>query len=369
MEEDSVVLVCGEDEFLIGEEAKRVVAKHVPEGERELGLEIVEGRCETVESMVNCVKTAMASAQTQGFFGGGKMTWVRDVTFLGARRGADSALVKEAVAELVECVKKGLAEGQRLLVSGCGVNRGGAFFKACQKHGRVVDVGGAEKGYQKLKVMREMLPEFLKREELTMSEHVREAFLNRVGVDTRMVVQELSKLRTYLGKPGEAHEADVNAVCSIGREAEAWDLLEAYSDRLMAATIGALEQLLGQGKNGIFLTTMLETRIRELLVLRGCMDAGWLDVQGAGRGARAVWRTGLSQEAEEVLRRMGNDPRGMNPWMMQKRAVQARNFTLRELRNARVLVMTLREQLVSTALAETVLLEAFVVRTLRRVNK
>ena len=130
----------------------------------------------------------------------------------------------------------------------------------------------------------------------------------------------------------------------------------------MTPAIASLEQLLSQGKNGIFLTTMLETRVRELLVFRACMDAGWLDVSGAGRVA---WQTNLPQEAEEVLRGMDNDPRGMNPWMMQKRALQAKKFSLRELRNARVLVMTLREQLVSTSLDERVLLEAFVVRTLR----
>ena len=361
MADDRVTLVCGEDEYLIAEEAKRVVAKHVPEAERDFGLEIVEGRCDTVDAMVNCVQTALASARTAGFFGGGKMTWVRDVTFLGARRGADSAAVKDAVAELVECVKAGLPDGQRLLVSGCGVNRGGAFYKACQKHGRVVDVGGAEKGYQKLKAMREMLPEFLEREGLKMSAQAREAFLNRVGTDTRTVVQELAKLRAYLGKPGEASEKDVAAVCSVGREAEAWDLLDAWSERQMTPALAAVEQLLSQGKNGVFLATMLESRVREMLVFRACVDAGWLDVQGA----RVAWRTDLPREAEEVLRGMGNDPRGMNPWMAQKRALQAKKFTLRELRNARVLVMTLREQVVSTQLDERVLIEAFVVRTLR----
>ena len=365
MTEDSVVLVCGEDEFLITEEAKKIVARHVPETERDFGLEIIEGRCDTVDAMAACVQNALASTRTQGFFGGGKMTWVRDATFLGARRGADSAAVKDAVAEWVESVKNGLPEGQRLLVSGCGVNRAGAFFKACQKHGRVVDVGGAEKGWQKLKAMREMLPGLLEREELKMSASAREVFLNRVGTDTRTVVQELAKLRTYLGKPGEAREEDVNAVCSIGREAEAWDLLDAWSERTMAPAIASLEQLLGQGKNGIFLATMLEARVRELLVLRGCIAEGWLDVQGS----RVAWRTSLPQEAEEVLRGMGNDPRGMNPWMMQKRALQAKKFTLRELRNARVLVMTLREQLVSTQLDERVLLEAFVARTLRTTPK
>lgn len=364
MADDTAVLVCGDDEYLIGEEARGVVAKHVPEAEREFGLEIIEGRCDTVDAMLNCVQNALGSVRTQGFFGGGKMTWVRDATFLGAKRGSDSASVKDAVAELVECVKNGLPDSQRLLVSGCGVNRAGAFFKACQKHGRVVDVGGAEKGWQKLKAMRDLLPGFLEREELKMSASTREVFLNRVGTDTRMVVQELAKLRTYLGKPGEAVEKDVNAVCSIGREAEAWDLLDAWSERQMLPSLAAVEHLLSQGAGGVFLATMLETRVREMLAFRACMDAGWLDVQGA----RVAWRTNLPQEAEDVLRNMGADPRGMSPWMAQKRALQAKKFTLRELRNARVLVMTLREQFVSTQLDERVLLEAFVARTLRVVR-
>jgi len=359
---DNIILICGDDEYLITEEAKRVVAKHVPEAERELALEIIEGRCDTVDAMVNCVANALASARTPGFFGGGKMTWVRDVTFLGAKRGADSAAVKEAVAELVECVKAGLPEGQRLLVSGCGVNRAGAFFKACQKHGAVTDFGSAEKGYQKMKAVAEMLPQLLEREGLAMSAPARAAFLNRVGADTRTITQELAKLRTYLGKPGEATERDINAVCSVGREAEAWDLLDAWSERLMTPAIAAAGQLLSQGKNGVFLATMLETRVREVLVFRACIDEGWLDVQGS----RVSWRTNLPREAEEVLRGMGSDPRAMNPWLAQKRAMQAKKFTLRELRNARVLVMTLREQVVSTQLDERVLIEAFIVRTLRK---
>ncbi len=351
-------LVCGEDDYLVTEKAKAVIDAWVPAAERDFGLEIVDGRVDTVDSVCAAVSQCVEALRTMGFFGGGKTVWLRDASFLaGGGRSFDSPIVKEQIDKLTAVVKAGLGEGQALLVSARAVPRNSALFKAIQAAGEVADFGGEAKPWEREKTARETLAALLDRCGLTMDEKVRDEFLARVGTDTRTMLQEVEKLSLYRGGPGPVAAADVEAVTSVGREAEAWDLTDALGNRDRLALVAALRRLEEQNAAPVMLSAMLDGRVRDLILLRAALDGGWLAV----RGRQAAWGA-PPREAELAFGAGTGDLRKQSPFRMAKLAEQAANYTLNELRAARHYLMEMREQMVSTALDGGFLLETTLLR-------
>lgn len=353
-------LVCGADDFLVEQKAREIVDAGVPAADRALGLEVIDGRVESADAARHAVRQCIESVQTIGFFGGAKLTWLKNASFLNPLvRPGDGEQTKACVAELTAFVKAGLPEGQRLLITALSVSRGTSFFKVCQAAGEVSDFGGGEKDFVLAKLARERLDGLLQKFGIRMAEAVRERFLKRTGTGTRLIVQELEKLSLYLGRAGaEASEGDVDAIVSVGREAEAWGLLDAVGASDLPKLVEALRLLQSQEANAIGLVAMVEGRIRELMILRQAMDQGWLQ---NGR-----WCEPLPPMADGLLRSLARDPRALPPFILRKNGPQAANYTLNDLRRARHELIELREKLVSSSAPPEMMVEMTLLRLARR---
>lgn len=357
-------LIYGADDYLVEQKARQIVDASVPEAERALGLEVVQGRVESQDAAIAALRQCLEAVQTAGMFGGTKLTWLKNASFLNPLASpGDSEGVKARVADLTAHIKAGLPEGQRLLITALSIARNTSFFKACQAAGEVSDFGGGERSWELDKIGRERLDGLLGKFSLRMSEDVRARFLARTGTTTRLMVQELEKLSLYLGRTtDEATAADVAAVVSVGREAEAWDLTDAVGWRDAKGVIASLRQLQTQDENAIKLAAMVETRVRDLIVLRQALDLGWLQVRAGSRGPSCQWRDPLPAEADALLRALPKDPRTVPAFIQGKNADQATRFTLNELRRARHVLIELREKLVSSSTAPDVLIEIALLR-------
>jgi DNA polymerase-3 subunit delta len=193
-----------------------------------------------------------------------------------------------------------------------------------------------------------------------MTAEARALFLARVGVDSRLLVSELEKLRCYCGEGATAGADDVQAVVSLGREAEIWGILDAFGDRDAPRLTAQLRTQLGQSESPIGLVSMLESRVSELLIVRQALDRGWAAPGSTGMALN--WRD-LPPAIEAWFTASDNDFRRMNPYRAGRLAAQAVHWSLRELRWARHLLVGLREALVSSSLpggwlTETRLLQA-----------
>lgn len=353
-------LICGDDDYLVETAAREKIDSLLPASDREFGVEIVDGCIETGEEARRAADACKESVQTPGFFGSTKVTWLRDARFLtGGARVSESAAAKEAVEALANWLKDGLLDGQVLIITASKVLRSSVFFKVCLKRGQVQDFGGGLKSWELEKQADERLDGLLSKVGLTMDDQARKEFLNRVGFDTRALVQEVEKLRLYLGGEGMVSIGDVREITSIGREAEAWDLLDAFGERNAFALLETLKRLSGQKGVGIMLAAMLEKTVRDLLVLREAYDRKWIF---GGKGSGCGWSASLPPEATVLLGALPVGPKTMNAWALRKKLPHALNYSLQELRVARFWILDLREKLVSTALPEMFLLETTLLR-------
>jgi len=354
-------LICGDDDYLANVAAQERVNALVPESEKTFGLDIINGRCDNGDQVERAVKSAMESVQMPGF-ASSKVTWLQDANFLtGGGRVSESAVAKESVAKMTEWISEGLQTGQNFIITAPKVMKASLLFKACQKNGEIMDLGSGLKPYEKEKQAAESLEALLKGAGLAMDKEARSEFLTRVGPDTRLLVQELEKLSIYLSPHVIATVKDIRTITSIGREAEPWDVLDAIGSRDAKAMVLSLHLLSGQKGIGIWLASMLEKNIRDLIILREALDKKWVSSNG--------WSTHLTPEATIMLSNLPINPKVMNAWALRKKVPHAQNYTLAELRAARFRVLELREKLVSTALPEMFLLESTLLRIIGKAKQ
>jgi DNA polymerase III delta subunit len=348
--------ICGDDDYLVDSAARERVNQLVPAAERDFGLDIVDGRKDTGDDAARAVKSCMESVQMPGF-ASTKTVWLRDATFLtgGGSRAATGEAAKAAVERLAHWLAgEPLDEGQNLIISAQKILRTSVFFKTCQKHGEVIDFGGGLKPWEQEKYAEERLESLLEQAGIRMEGAARREFIARVGFDTRQQVQELEKLRLYLHPKLSATEQDVREITSIGREADAWDVLDAFGERNPKSLLATINKLDGQRGIGIMLGAMLEKTVRDLIILREAFDKKWVYDGG--------WSKHIPPEAAVMLNTLPVNPKAMNAWMLRKKLPHALNYTLQELRVARFRVLDMREKMVSTGLPEMHLLLATMLR-------
>jgi len=355
-------LICGDDDYLVNSAARERVNQIVPAAEQNYGVDVVDGRKDTGDDVTRAVKDCMESVQSPGMFSTCKVTWLRDASFLtGGGRASESIAAKAAVERLSRWLGEGLPEGQNLVISTEKVLRSSVFFKTCQAQGEVIDFGSGLKPWEREKAAEERLGMLLGQVGVQMERTARNEFIARVGFDTRLQVQELEKLRTYLHPRLSATENDVREITSIGREADAWDVLDAFGERKAVSLITALNQLSGQRGIGIMLAAMLEKNVGDLIILREAYDKKWAHAGG--------WSSNIPPEAMVMLGTLPVNPKTTAAWSLRKKLPHAMNYTLQELRVARFRILDMREKMVSTGLPEMYLLQATLLRIIGKRGK
>jgi len=365
MPSTSAILIFGGDEYLVSAKAKETVNALVPPSEQALGLDVIDGNVDTVDTALSAMASCLEALKTVSLFNQGKVVWFRDVTFLTDNRTGRSESVKTRVSELAAMIKGGLPSGVNLVVTATAVDKRYAFYKACKSAGTLVEFAVSDKAYQSERDAAERVGEILSKVGLRMSQPVRDVFLAKVGTDTRSIVGE--KLSLYIGGKGEVTIDDVKAVTSASRGAIAWDLSDAFGKRDLAGALVILRQLVFQKESSVGLVLAIESRVRDLMIYREALDNKWL-TEGKGYGGRTSYKWGkvppdVDRTFTEDFQR---DPRKTHPFRANLLAEQARRFSRVQLARAHRMTIAAHEKIVSTSLPDEMILELLLTKILAK---
>ena len=348
-ERASIHLVVGEDDYLVEAAARKIIGAAVAPELRATAVETVDGDAGNREEQLASLGACRASVQTPPFLDPVKLTWWRNVTFLpgGASRGAAPC---EEVKRALEDFASRLASSppppnQTLVVTAPKLLKTSVFAKTLRACAQVVEFTAGGKSRDRVDAALARLADLAAEEGLAFAPGADQAFISKVGADTRVIVSELAKMRTYLGDARrEVTAADVAEVASVGgEEPELWDVTDALAQRSPARLLATLARFDGEPGFGILLSTVAEKFFRELVVYRDALDNGWLTAYGS-------WAKNLPEEVAADLDAAGVGPRAArSPWAVKNGARNAKAFTLAELRAARFRMPQARERLVSSA--------------------
>jgi DNA polymerase III subunit delta len=359
---ENLYIFLGDDDYLVTEAAKKCIESHLPRNEREFGLEIIYGSVNSGETAKACVDNVISSLQTPSFAGGTKVTWLKNALFLpGGGKVAEYAETKEAVDKLESFLVQGVQSTQILIITAPKLRKNATFFKNCTSIAKIEDFGSDLKSRDLEGVARRSLELFVEQRTLRMNAAAREEFIQRAGTDTRTIVSELEKLSLYTCEKDEINIADVREIVTVGKEAEAWDVLDAFGSRDPVKLIESIERMSGQGSIAIMLCVMIERTIRSMLVLREAYDRKWIK--------NGFWQEKLPVEVSLMLKNLPGNYLSTPTWLLKKNLGHALNFSLQELRTARFRIIELREKLVSTGQPELFLLQIALLRIIQRKKK
>ena len=344
----NIHLIVGEDDYLAEATARKVIEASVPADLRASAVETIDGSAANEEAQLASLAACRASIQTPPFLDPVKLTWWRDVTFLpgGGHNGKTTEAVGNALRKFAEeLASYPLPANQFLVVTATKLLKTSIFAKTFKGFAQIVEFAGGGKNRDRLESALARLPELAADENLSFAPGADAAFLAKVGTDTRVIVSELVKMRTYLGAERDTVTTDdIAAVASVGGdEPELWEITDAISQRNPAKLVATLVNFEGKNGFGILLATVAEKFFRELIVYREAIDNGWLTSYG-------TWARDLPPQVVDDLNAAGIGPAtSKNPWMTKRAASNARAFSMRELRLARYRMLQIRERLVTSS--------------------
>lgn len=324
----NVHVIIGEDDFLVGETAKKVIGDSV-------GLEVIDSmNSSNADLQLKDIREADASFSTPPFLDPKKVTWWKNVHFLpgGGKKGA-SEEVKEALEKFAKKLSESpLQENQHFILSGPHLLKTSVFAKTLATAAEMV-VFAVEKPWEAAKNAAVRVIDLAKEMGLSFAPGVAEKFVSVVGTDTRSLMSELGKMRDYLGN--EKPTINAAAVAEItsqgfGVEPVVWDVTDAIGKRDLNAALEAMRKFELENGFAVFMTGIIEKFFRQLI-----------DV-----------KNGKTE--------------GMNPYALRKNEGFLRNWSLAELRAARARFLMLREKVVSGTTSGDVLVVSTLVRVMRR---
>jgi DNA polymerase III delta subunit len=362
-----VCLIIGEDEFSATAAAREKIDRFVPPADQTLGLEIIDGQADIIDQALACLRQCLEAIRTIGFLGGRKVVWLRGVDFLSDPIIGRNKDVQETLQILADTMAGGIPEGHLLIITALKMDARTSFYKACIAQGELIAFDLAEKPWQRDRGAMTFAMHAFKDAGLQAGNELIESFVQKVGTDTRQIMQETAKLATYLGGRREVQAADIETITSTSRDLFAWDLEDAVSKRDLRQSLTVLRQLLFQRMDPIRLISGLEGRFRHLLILREALDNRWIAAQPMGHDNFKLTMADLPEALAGQFKQALASEKGtpLHPFVAGKLAGQATLFTRPEIDQRRTWILASRRQMVSSAIPGPLILEYLVLKLCR----
>lgn len=281
-----LLLLHGEEGYLVEQAARLVVAAVVAPDSRDFNLTVVHGRDLKGNDLID-------QARTLPVFANRRLVVVRNVNEAPADQlEAFSAYLDDPVPETF------------LLVTAATIDKRRKFFQKFAQVGEVIEFR---------RLYENQLPQFI-RDRARESGHTftgpaLKLFCRRVGNNLAEVMGELDKLTSYVGDRDFFEEDDVAAVVSDTRVESVFALTDALGAGELAVALRLLGRLLDDGQPALVILSMLTRHFRQL----------WK--------ARELLAQGVPQK--DLPRRIG-----VNPYFLSGLLAQAKRCSDEQLREA-----------------------------------
>ncbi|MEI7730702.1 MAG: DNA polymerase III subunit delta [Verrucomicrobiota bacterium] len=354
-----LALIHGDDDYNVRQRARALFDQWC----QELGgmdHEIVEAGANTVDEAVRCLRRLREALNTLPFFGGGKVVWFKDCTFLGDDRTAGSATITENLSALGEDLKVFKWDNVRLLISAAKVDKRKSFYKTIEKNGTVEVFAGLS---LETKDWADQAERHVFKEIQTRNKEIAEEALaelvTRVGPNLRQLTSEAEKLSLYVGDRKQIGLRDVLAVVSQNKQARAFALGDALGDRNLPKLLRTLDEELwamqfDKKKSEVGMLYGLISKVRAMLFMKEAMREKLL----SPTSSYGPFKAQLERlPAEKFAAQKEFSPLATNPYVLFRAAQQSQNYTSDELVRAMNLLLQCNIKLVTSGADEAIVLQ------------
>ncbi len=360
-----ILLLTGDDDFGIQQRAKQVweAWRKAAGG---MDHEVLDGTALNSSDALAALGRVREALQTLPFFGGPKLVWLQNCTFLGDDRTSGSSAVTEALGDFADELKAFRWEGVRLLIAASKADKRRTLFKTIEKLGLVESFAAlsADDKDWGIKAESEATRAFQAGGRSIDDEALGE-LVTRTGPNLRLLAQECEKLILYTAGRKAITRGDVEAVTARQKTAQAFALSEALGDRNLGKVLRTLDEELWEIRTGadkkkseIGLLYGLISKVRNLILIRELMSAGYLKPANQYNSFKAQ----LDRiPADQMPADKRYNPLSVHPFVLFQAARQAENFQSAELVRAMELLLEANRKLVSSDADEARVLQQVLV--------
>src|SRR5579862_1474811 len=359
-----VLLVFGDDEFAVKQRARQVYQQWA----EELGgmdHEIIDAAVNNSGEALKALAKLREALQTLPFFGGGKVIWFQNCSFLADDRTGSSTAVTETLAEIAQELKEFSWQTVRLLISAAKVDKRKVFFKTLDKIGTVESFAGWSVDDRDWASQAEgWARKGIRARQKEISEEALAELISRVGPNARQLDSEIEKLSLYVDNRPEIGMEDVSAICTRNKMARAFALGDALGDRDLPRLLRRLDEELWEvkfdsQKSEIGLLYGLIAKVRAMLLLKEMLREGWIKPElDYNRFKAQLQRV----PADRLPGDRRFNPLALNPYVLYKALPQVKRYSEAELVRAMDGLLRCNQRLVSSGLDETLVLQQTLVQ-------
>jgi DNA polymerase-3 subunit delta len=352
-------VIAGSDESEIKRAARRLADSLTPPGD--FGSDIVDGSVDYAEHAAQRIHQTVEALLTFPFFGGEKLVWLKNATFLDDSPTGRAEAVVEALETLTEVLRAGLPEKTHFLLSAIGVDKRRTFYKALQKLADIavfdaIDPGKSGWELDAMEVSRTLGEQ----KGLAFDGDALELCALFTGGDRRTLENEIEKLDLFLGpNRRRVTVADVRSLVALSRTGVIFELGNALAERNLTRCLSLHEQLIFQGETaiGLLLATIIPT-VRSLLIARDLMTRHKISRPPQPFAfARALEKLPAAALAHLPRKKDGT----VNFYTLGLAAVNAHRYQLEELRAALKACLDANVRLITTSLDPSIILSQLLV--------
>ncbi len=281
------LFVCGPDDFLVNRVGKaRFEELAVAAQADDFSREIVSGFAGNVDEVETAVNRFREAVQTLPMFGGKRVVWLKDVSFLADSVTGRAEGTLKQVEALQELLAKVNPDEVSVVITASPLDRRRSFAKWCEANADFTLAGGDGDNAEALAGI--ALAE-ARECGATFGPGVVEILLTKVGANTRLLTEEVRKLATYAGEGAVIEEAQVIELTPNQAEGDFFESADRFFAGDLPGTLHALEKHFFAGGDARPVLSSLQNRNRILIQARVLIDAGHLRAPGPYGFDKAAW--------------------------------------------------------------------------------
>ena len=323
--------ICGSDDFLITRQGKALFEDLTRVIDDDFAREIISGMAGNIADVEKAISQFRDAVQTLPLLGNKKFVWFRDVNFLGdtVTGRAEGTLLQVA---LLQNILTGIdPQCASVIITACPIDRRRSFSKWCEANGDFQIVDESIKNENDLA---KLLEDEQRELDVEITPDAGNILIEKLNGNARLIVEELRKLATYLGKDGGRIEEShvVELVPNFG-EGDFFEVAEAFYTLDLAWTLDAIRRHFFNNNDARPLIISLQNRNRLMIQLRVIHDAGMIRL-----GERGLNRSHLDEAARVYGKHFGESKDKsnfnlftQNPWYLGRLGKAASHLNLRKL--------------------------------------
>ncbi|BCU76439.1 DNA polymerase III subunit delta [Luteolibacter sp. LG18] len=354
----NVFVVAGTDEGLVKERALELYREMTGGVDDGFTHETIDGVADNSDKAHEICGSTIQALQTLPMFGGDKVVWLRNASFLSDDVTGRSERTLSGVEALRKVLEAGLADGVKFLVTASAPDKRRAFWKFLEKvadvqvHDRI---DTSREGWQD-QVAR-LVDDRARELGLRFESDALALFVMLAGEATQQIGNELEKLDLYLGERRTVTEQDVFTMVPLSRAGIVFEIGNALQKGDAARAIALIDQQLEQGDSAIaIIRASIIPTVRNLFMAKVVGDTMKVPTNNYQSFSGALDRLPEIERAWLPQKKTG----GVNVYPVFLALRGAAAFTLDGLRTAMEATLKADQALVTTGLDHRLVLHRLI---------